>query len=78
MHLLSGWWQCDNYTGSSAWWLRTWALGSGHLGQISSSLTYQLWDVGSLLTFMGLVSKMGIMLVLTSQGLLRLNELIIC
>ena len=55
-----------------------WALGSRHLGQISSSLTDQLWDLGSLLTSMGLISKMGIMLVLTSQGLLRLNELIIC
>lgn len=62
---LSGGWQCDDYMGSSAWWLRTWALGSHHLGQISSSLTYQLWDLGSLLTSMGLISKMGIMLVLT-------------
>ena len=78
VHLFSGWWPCDDYTGSSAWWLRTWVLGSHHLGQISSSLIYQLWDLGSLLTSMGLISKMGIMLVLTSQGLLRLNELIIC
>lgn len=56
---LSGGWQCDDYMGSPAWWLRTWALGSHHLGQISQLLTYQLWDLGSLLTSMGLISKWG-------------------